>query len=107
MTLLQRLELTGGEQVHPSEQGQAPLHQLRTLLEGLDGVVVGELGDERIGVGLVTLADQALGVADAPLDVAAGAVVVLVGLAQPFELGGGIAPRLVDTGLTLGDLAFG
>ena len=51
------------------------------------------------GSRLVPLADQALGLADPPLDVAAEPVLLLVGLAEPVELGRRLAPGPVDLGL--------
>ncbi len=49
----------------------------------------------------MSLPDQALGLADPPLDVAARAVLFLVALPEPVELGGGVPPRLVDGRLAL------
>ena len=99
---LERLELAGREQVHPAEQGEPPLDELGSLLERLDRVVVAERGHELVGVGLMPLPEQPLGLADPALDVTARAVLLVVALAQPVELGGRVAPGLVDRGLAFG-----
>ena len=55
----------------------------------------------------VSLPQETFGVRDAPLDVAAEPVLVLVGLAETVELGGRLAPRPIDLGLSLGGRALG
>ena len=95
VALLQRLELAAGEQVHPTEEGEPPLDQLGLALEPGDGVVLGQFGHRVLRLALVALAQDALGVADPALEVAARAVLVLVGLAEPLELGGRLPPQTV------------
>ena len=58
------------------------------------------------GSSAVSLAQQTLGLADPPLDVPAEAVLLLVGLPQPVQLGRRLAPGLVDLGLALGGRAL-
>jgi hypothetical protein len=96
--LLDGLELTGREKVDPPEQTEAPLDELARLLQRLDRVVVGQHRERRIRLECVALAQQTFGVADPALDVSPETVVLLVGLPQSVELGGCLAPCLVDLG---------
>ncbi len=107
VALLQRLELAPGEQVHPPEQGEPPLDELGRALEPGNGVVLGQLGDRVVRLALVTLSQHALGVPDPAFEVAARAILVLVRLAEPLELGRGLSPQPVQLRLLVGRRALG
>ena len=104
--LLERLELAGGEQVHAPEEPEPPLDELLVLLEGPTVSSSVSSASSLLGVGLEPLAEQALGVTDPALDVAARAVVVLVGLPQLVQARRRLAPRPVGGGLGVGGLAL-
>ncbi len=92
MSFLHGSELADRQQVDPAQEPEAPLHQFLPLPDPLDRFVIAELREGLCWLHPEAFEEHPLGVRDPTLDVAPRAIVLLVLLAQPVELHGGLSP---------------
>ncbi len=103
VSLLDGLELPGGQQVHLAQQAEASGHGVGAPTQLIHGLLLGQLGDGLDGIGRMALSEQALGVCDSTFQVMAGSVLLLMVLAEALGRGCGLSP--VSVGLCVPTLS--